>query len=83
MGGNGDVLHWRFTRGESFEEVREISMDLKKRFGSQNLNLEGVIIDNCCKWSGMFSLIFPGVPVKLDLFHAVERFTSALPIKIR
>ena len=46
MGGNGDVLHWRFTRGESFGKLRKIFIDLKKRFDSQNLNLEGVIIDN-------------------------------------
>jgi hypothetical protein len=56
MGENVEVLHWRFTRGESFEEVKEIFIDLKKRFG---------------------------VPVKLDLFHAVQRFTSALPMNIR
>ena len=31
----------------------------------------------------MFSLVLPGVPVKLDLFHAVQRFLSALPRSIR
>jgi hypothetical protein len=78
LGEKGDVLHWRFTRGESFKEVNDIFLDLKKRFVSQDVNMEGIIIDNCCKWRGMFSSVFPGVPVKLDLFHAVQRFLSSL-----
>jgi hypothetical protein len=65
-----------------FDEVREIFTDLKKRFEAKNVMMEGIIINNCCKWSGMFSTIFPGVPVKLDLFHAVQRFVSVLPISI-
>ena len=74
LGDNGDVLHWRFTRGESFNEVSDIFKDLKQRYQSLERNLEGIVIDNCCKWRGMFSLVLPGVPVKLDLFHAVQRF---------
>lgn len=31
----------------------------------------------------MFSTIFPDVPVKLDLFHAVQRFTKALSHDVR
>ena len=83
LGDNGNVLHWRFTRGESFDEVSDIFKDLKQRYQSLERDLEGIVIDNCCKWRGMFSLVLPGVPVKLDLFHAVQRFLSALPRSIR
>ncbi len=78
-GDNGDVLHWRFTRGESFNEVSNIFKDLNQRCKSFGRNIEGIVIDNCCKWSGMFSFILPDVPVKLDLFHADQRFLRALP----
>ena len=79
LGDNGDVLHWQFTRGESFNEVSDIFKDWNQRYQSLGRNVEGIVIDNCCKWRGMFSLILPDVPVKLDLFHAVQRFLSALP----
>ena len=83
LGNNGDVLHWRFTRGESFREVSNIFTDLQQRFHSQGVNMEGIIIDNCCKWRGMFSSVLPGVPVKLDLFHAVQRFLGVIARDIR
>lgn len=83
LGDNGNVLHWRFTRGESFREVSDIFTDLQRRFQSLEVNIEGIIIDNCCKWRGMFASVLPEVPVKLDLFHAVQRFTGALAREVR
>ena len=79
----GQILHWRFTRGESFEEVNDVFLNLKIRFDLKGVRIQGIIIDNCCKWKGMFSTIFPDVPVKLDLFHAVQRFTKALSHDVR
>ena len=38
-----------------------------------------IYTDTCCKWTSKLSEIFPGVPIKLDLFHAVQRFTSSIP----
>ena len=38
-------------------------------------------IYRCCKWAGKFGDIFPGVPIKLDIFHAIQRFTSSIPKK--
>lgn len=49
VGDNGDVLHWRFTRGESFNEVSDIFKDLNQRYQSLGRNVEGIVIDNCCK----------------------------------
>ena len=83
LGDNGDILHWRFTRGQSFDEVRDIFADLRSRFITQGIQMDGIIIDNCCAWSGMFSSVLPGVPVKLDLFHAVQRVLSVLPRDVR
>lgn len=83
LGENGDVLHWRFTRGESFDEVREMFQELKVRHEKANVAIEGIIIDNCCKWKGLLSEMFPNVAVKLDLFHAVQRFVSTLPMTVR
>lgn len=83
LGESGDVLHWRFTRGESFDEVKSIFEELKTRHENAKIPVEGVTIDNCCKWKGLLLQIFPGIVVKLDLFHAVQRFVSTLPMVVR
>ena len=73
----------RFTRGESFEEVRDLFVELRSRFNSRNISCQGIVIDNCCKWKGMLNGIFHNVQVKLDLFHAVQRFQRTLSSDIR
>ncbi|XP_028410080.1 uncharacterized protein LOC114532711 [Dendronephthya gigantea] len=81
---NGKIIHWRFTKGESFNEVSGIFRELKDRFERLNTDLEGIVIDNCCKWRSQFqSQFFPNILVKLDLFHAVQRFVTTLPMAIR
>ena len=66
LGDNADVLHWRFIRGESFNEASDIFKDQNQRYQSLGRNVEGIVSGNCCKWRGMFSLILPDVPMKLD-----------------
>ena len=83
MGESGTILHWRFTRGESFDEVRDVFTQLRERLRENNVMLEGIIIHNCCKWKNMLSDAFPGVQIKLDLFHAVQRFLTQLPKRSR
>ena len=52
---------------------------LGERFEQQGLKkLKGIFTDTCCKWASKLADIFPGVPVKLDLFHAIQRFTSSI-----
>ena len=76
----GQPLQWRFTKTEKFEEVSSAFRQLGDRFKQQGLKqLKGIFTDTCCKWASKFADIFPGVPVKLDLFHAVQRFTSSIP----
>ena len=41
------------------------------------------MIDNCCKLSHRFSHIFPNILVKLDLFHATQRFVKTLAMEVR
>lgn len=70
----GEIVDWQFTKSEGFEEVRSMFENLKERFGS----LELICLDNCCKWKNLLGEVFPDVPVKLDLFHAVQRFVKTL-----
>ena len=74
----GEVLQWQFTRSENFNEVSAMFSDLRRRLQCQNTLLEGIIIDNCCKWKEGLTRFFPETPIKLDLFHAVQRFVKTL-----
>lgn len=70
---DGKIVHWRFMKGESFNIVSGIFKELKARFERLNAVLNGIVIDNYCKWRGHFSRIFAtNILVKLDIFHAVQ-----------
>ncbi|CAH3164891.1 unnamed protein product, partial [Porites lobata] len=69
----GHILHWKFTRGESFEEVRDIFIQFKERLQTRGVKLRGVVIVSCCKWKSSLTAIFPDVDIRLDLFHALQR----------
>lgn len=59
--------------------MRDMFVDLKKRFDEAGVKLSGIFIDFCCKWRDSLSNIFPNVPVKLDLFHAIQRVVKEVP----
>ena len=75
----GSVVQWKFTTTEGFSEVENVFRTLAKRFESAQNKLEGIFLDNCCKWANLLSTIFPNVPVKLELFHAVQRMLKTIP----
>lgn len=41
--------------------------------------LDMIIVDDCCSVCPSYSNVFPGTPVKLDLYHACQRFVKTLP----
>ena len=75
----GQPVQWKFTKTEQFVEVGNIFNQLAERFQTQGKTLSGIFTDTCCKWPGKLNDTFPGVPVKLDLFHAMQSFTSTIP----
>lgn len=77
----GQVIQWQLTSTESFDEVRHMFSDLKERFEREGIKLEGVFIDNYCKWRTVINYVLPEAPVKLDLFHAVQRIVKKVPKK--
>ena len=48
MGINRSVIHWRFTCGESFDEVRDLFLKLNSGFNYRNILRQGIVTDNCC-----------------------------------
>ena len=83
IGEGGHILHWKFTRGESFEEVRDIFIQFKERLQTRGVKLRGVVIVSCCKWKSSLTAIFPDVDIRLDLFHALQRCLKTVPVGAR
>ena len=49
---------------------------LKEKLSTE---LKRVVVDDCCKVRALYQSVFPGVEVKLDIFHAIQRVTRAIP----
>ena len=75
----GEIISWQFTKSEGFDEIKHLFLDLKERFRDSSPKI--ICIDNCCKWRTIFGNIFPDSAIKLDLFHAVQRFVKTLKKK--
>ena len=81
MNEKGQPIQWKFTKTEKFDEVSDMFSQLSERFQQQKQKLSGIYTDTCCKWAGKFEDVFPGVPIKLDIFHAIQCFTSSISKK--
>ena len=75
----GEVLTWRFTKSTSSLEIEDILKELKIRFDKAGITLKMVVVDDCCHVPNLYERIFPGVKVKLDLFHACMRIVQTFP----
>ena len=49
MNGNGQVVAWQFTKGTSFEPVRNLLDGLVRHSHKQNQTVATVYVDDCCK----------------------------------
>ena len=74
MNEDGIVLAWQLTRGTGFARVKTLLVGIRKRLVKNGITLQGFTIDNCCAFQAVFGVI----PVKLDLFHAVQRIASKI-----
>lgn len=76
MNEKGQVMGWQFTKGTSFEYVRNVLQEIKARCDKKKA-VQTCYIDNCCSWRKKLRSIFStDCLVKLDLFHAVSRVVT-------
>lgn len=76
---NGEVMTWAFTKSTSFSEISGMLKDLKCRLDEAGITLEMILVDDCCHVRQFYEQIFPGVKVRLDLFHACLRIVQTIP----
>lgn len=72
------IVGWQLTKTCQHDEIKGLLTNIKNKLKKK---LECVIVDNCCESSSLFQNIFPEIPIKLDLFHAVQRLTRCLENK--
>ena len=70
-----EVLSWVCAKSTGFIHVRHALPKVKERCDKEKVEIQGLIIDNCCLWRALLEDIFGPVPIKLDLFHGVKRMT--------
>ena len=75
---DGIVLAWQLTRGTAFTRVKTSLIGIMNRLAKNEITLEGFPIDKCCAWRLLLQGVFGVIPVKLDLFHAVQRIASKI-----
>ena len=67
------------TKTTGFKEIEDLLFDLKERMLNSGINLEVIILDDCCKMRNSYQNVFGGyVKIKLDLFHACQRVIQTL-----
>ena len=71
-----EIVDWRLTKSTGYSEVKDLLRDVKNRNG---VNLKSVHVDSCCQSRNQIQEIMGDVPVKLDLFKAVQRVTNVVP----
>lgn len=73
----GFVKGFQFTKGESFEDVR----DLLSELAEENPEPEYLFVENCCSDKSALKKIFPNAKIKLNPFHAVKRLSQYMSEK--
>lgn len=75
----GEVMFLRLTRDAGFEQIEDLLQDFKSRLLNEGVQLELILIEDCCIAQEQFHEIFGDVPVKLSPFHASQRVIQAIP----
>lgn len=73
------IVACKMCCSDRYEEVNDLYLELAK---DQRYMIELVVVDNCCKESGLakaFSDYQCVVKIKLDVFHLLNRFMKAYP----
>lgn len=82
MNEESDILGWQLTKGTSITKVQNLLQGLKNRYHNcrEGDQIQGIVVDNCCHLRNAINGIFGiHIPVKLDVFHAVQRVVKSIP----
>ena len=77
----GQIIKWRFTKSTKSEETEKLFDELSHRLNTQRKHITAMYVDNCCQIRGEMRTFLKddNLNVKLDLFHAINRFLITIP----
>ena len=75
----GSVVAWELTNSTSQDEIEPVLNEVK--FKLKNNQISYIYTGTCCGFKTVYEQCFPGVPIKLDLFHATSKITKTLSDK--
>ena len=76
----GEVMFLRLTRDAGFEQIEDLLEDFKLRLVNEGIQLELILVENCCVAQEQFHQIFGDIPVKLSPFHASQKVIKTIPV---
>ena len=78
----GQVLSWKLTEIETYDEIKEIIVSVKERHEQVGRELKGCSTSLCCEWrEDLKSTFGKEFKVKGDIEQAVQKFSEALTAK--
>ena len=79
MNEEGVIVAWELTNSTSQDEIEPVLNEVK--FKLKNNQSSYIFTDTRWGFKKVYEQCFLGVPIKLDLFHAIHRITTILPDK--
>ncbi len=80
LNAEGQVLSWKMTKSLTFDHIKDNLLALQKRLNNQDKQVTEFFVDTCCSLRPKLQAIFGShLKVYLDIFHAVQRISKAMP----
>lgn len=76
---NGEVVFWKPVKSKAFEDIKDTLVEFKYLLESKGQELNVILTSDCCVNRGLYQHLFPTVPVKMGIVHAVKSVTNTLP----
>ncbi|KAK3752373.1 hypothetical protein QZH41_000381 [Actinostola sp. cb2023] len=76
---NGEVVLWKPIKSKSFQDIKYALIEFKDKLESSGHELNTILVSNCCESRALYQEIFPEVPVKMGITHAIKAVTDTLP----
>lgn len=76
---NGEVVFWKPIKSKNFEHIKDSLIEFKHKLESSGQELNVILAPDCCIIRGVYQQLFPTVPVKMGIVHAIKSVTDTLP----
>ena len=76
---HGEIMVWSLAKSDSHTEVLDVLAALQERLSHNDVNLEVIIVDDCCLVRSVYEQIFPNAIFRLSISYACQAIVRTLP----